>query len=336
MGSAAAAFSVTFLLGRLTALSGLIGLFFVGYVVFLVLYAVLVSLTEEGIAVRDSVMTVFLSSAAVIAFGALGLVIVYTILTGMAGAAPPQLLPRGHVEGGTAGPLDRRRGGPRSRRDTVADRDRPGAGRPAGHRLRRLPRPDPEPVRQLRPHDRQCHDGVPLDSGRALRLRLLDPDVGIPVLRSGRRSGPQHHDAAVHHPDVGPRSPPGPGGTARIVRRPGCTPLAHHVARGASHRPLGPGHRSHPRDRPRHRRGLPGAPDGRVHDLHERQPPARADGLPAPGGPGIGPVGNPRLRRSRLRHRRPSPGGHPRPLRHRPGDRRLRPRSPEPSTKTPG
>jgi phosphate transport system permease protein len=82
VGSAAAAFSVTFLLGRLTALSGVIGLFFVGYVVFLVLYAVLVSLNEEGIAVRDSVMTVFLSSAALIAISALALVIVYTIWRG--------------------------------------------------------------------------------------------------------------------------------------------------------------------------------------------------------------------------------------------------------------
>ena len=60
----------------------MIGLFFVGYVVFLVLYAVLVSLKEEGIAVRDSVMTVFLSSAALIAISALALVIVYTIWRG--------------------------------------------------------------------------------------------------------------------------------------------------------------------------------------------------------------------------------------------------------------
>jgi phosphate transport system permease protein len=51
-------------------------------VVFLVLYAVLVSLKEEGIAVRDSVMTVFLSSAALIAISALALVIVYTIWRG--------------------------------------------------------------------------------------------------------------------------------------------------------------------------------------------------------------------------------------------------------------
>jgi len=82
VGAAVGAFCVTFLLGRLTALSGLIGLLFVAYVVFLVIYAVLVSLREDHIAVRDCVMTVFLSSAALIAFTALGLVIVYTIWRG--------------------------------------------------------------------------------------------------------------------------------------------------------------------------------------------------------------------------------------------------------------
>jgi phosphate transport system permease protein len=82
VGAAVAAFSVTFLLERLTALSGLIGLLFVGYVVFLVVYAVLVSLREDANAVKDAVMTVLLSSAGVIAFSALGCVIVFTILKG--------------------------------------------------------------------------------------------------------------------------------------------------------------------------------------------------------------------------------------------------------------
>jgi phosphate transport system permease protein len=82
LGAALAAVSVTFLFGRLTALSGLIGLFFVAYVVFLIIYAVLVSLREDDLAVRDAVMTVFLSSAALIAFSALGVVIFYTIWRG--------------------------------------------------------------------------------------------------------------------------------------------------------------------------------------------------------------------------------------------------------------
>jgi phosphate transport system permease protein len=81
-GAAVAAFSVVFLFGRLTALSGLIGLVLVGYVVFLVVYGVLVSLREDGNAVTDAVMTVFLGSAALIAFTALGLVIFYTIWRG--------------------------------------------------------------------------------------------------------------------------------------------------------------------------------------------------------------------------------------------------------------
>jgi phosphate transport system permease protein len=79
VGAAIAAVSVTFLLGRLTALSGLIGLVVVAYIAFLVVFAVLVSLREDSLAVRDAVMTVFLSSAAVFAFAALANVIVYTV-----------------------------------------------------------------------------------------------------------------------------------------------------------------------------------------------------------------------------------------------------------------
>ena len=82
IGAAVAAFSMVFLLGRLTALSGLIGLIFVGYFLFLVIYAVLVSLREDGKTVKDAVMTVLLSSAAVVAFAALGCVIVFTIAKG--------------------------------------------------------------------------------------------------------------------------------------------------------------------------------------------------------------------------------------------------------------
>jgi len=82
LGAALAAVSVVVLLNRLTAMSGLIGLLFVGYVIFMVVYAVLVSLHEDGLAVLDSVMTVFLASAALIALVALGAVIVYTIWRG--------------------------------------------------------------------------------------------------------------------------------------------------------------------------------------------------------------------------------------------------------------
>jgi phosphate transport system permease protein len=82
VGAAVAALAIVVLLDRLTALSGLIGLFFVAYVVFLIVFAVLVSLRADSLAVRDAVMTVFLSSAALIAFTALGLVIVYTVWRG--------------------------------------------------------------------------------------------------------------------------------------------------------------------------------------------------------------------------------------------------------------
>jgi len=84
VGAAVAGFSITILISRLTALSGLIGLFFLAMGLFLVTYTVLVSLREDGVAVRDAVMTVFLACAALVAFGALTLVIVYTIWRGLA------------------------------------------------------------------------------------------------------------------------------------------------------------------------------------------------------------------------------------------------------------
>jgi phosphate transport system permease protein len=68
--------------GRLTPLSGKLGLAIVGFVVFLATYAVLVSLTEDRPAVVDKVMGVLLTSAAVAAFGALFSVIAFVLWRG--------------------------------------------------------------------------------------------------------------------------------------------------------------------------------------------------------------------------------------------------------------
>jgi len=84
LGAAVAGVCIALLLEQLAALSGPLGLVVVGYAAFLVAYGVLVSLTDDGPAVRDAVMTVLMASTAVLAFGALGLVVFYTLGRGWA------------------------------------------------------------------------------------------------------------------------------------------------------------------------------------------------------------------------------------------------------------
>jgi phosphate transport system permease protein len=82
VGAAAAAACLSGLLYLLTGLSGGLGLAIIGYVAFLVVYGVLVSIADDGPAVRDAVVTVLMASTAVLAFGALGIVIVFTLIRG--------------------------------------------------------------------------------------------------------------------------------------------------------------------------------------------------------------------------------------------------------------
>ena len=84
VGAAIAGVAVAFLLELLTALSGPVALTLVAYVAFLVVYAVLVSLEDEAPVVRDAVMTVLMATCAVIAFGALGTVVFFTLAKGWA------------------------------------------------------------------------------------------------------------------------------------------------------------------------------------------------------------------------------------------------------------
>ncbi len=84
VGAAVAGVAVAFLLELLTALSGPVGLTLAAYLSFLVIYGVLVSLTDEGPVIRDAIMTVLMATCAVIAFGALGTVIFFTLARGWA------------------------------------------------------------------------------------------------------------------------------------------------------------------------------------------------------------------------------------------------------------
>jgi phosphate transport system permease protein len=83
LGAVAFALSVsTLLFGRLALFSGPIGFVVVAYLSFLVSYAILVRLSEDGPAVRSAVMTVLITSAAVVAFLALAAVVLFTLFKG--------------------------------------------------------------------------------------------------------------------------------------------------------------------------------------------------------------------------------------------------------------
>jgi len=82
-GAVIAGVSVALLLfGRLAPFSAPFGFVVVAYAVFLLAYALLVSLHDDATAVKDAVITVVLSSAALVAFSALLLVVGFTLWRG--------------------------------------------------------------------------------------------------------------------------------------------------------------------------------------------------------------------------------------------------------------
>ena len=82
-GAAASGLSVaTLLFGQLAPLSGKLGFVLVAYTVFLAVYALLVSLADNGPAIRDRLMTVVLGSMATVLFAALFLVVGFTTVKG--------------------------------------------------------------------------------------------------------------------------------------------------------------------------------------------------------------------------------------------------------------
>ena len=82
IGATVAGVSVSLLLTQVTALTGMFGVALVAYLVFLATYAVLVALVDDGPAVKDSVMTVLMATTAVLAFGALFIVVGSTFARG--------------------------------------------------------------------------------------------------------------------------------------------------------------------------------------------------------------------------------------------------------------
>jgi phosphate transport system permease protein len=83
LGAGVSSLAITGLIfGQFTPLWGQPGFLVVAFLVFLAVYAVLVSLTERGPAVVDKVMSVLLAGSAVLAFTALFSVIIFTIWRG--------------------------------------------------------------------------------------------------------------------------------------------------------------------------------------------------------------------------------------------------------------
>ena len=82
-GAAVSSLCTTMLLfGRLTPLSGRLGFVIVWFLIFLGIYAALLSLTEDRPAVVDRVMAALLTSASVLAGGALASVIIFVLWRG--------------------------------------------------------------------------------------------------------------------------------------------------------------------------------------------------------------------------------------------------------------
>jgi phosphate transport system permease protein len=106
-GSALSALCTTLLLfGRLTQLSGKLGFVIVLFVVFLATYALLVSLSDNGPAVVDKVMTALLTSAAALAGAALISVVVFTLWRGRSALFKSNLYLEDMSRAGPLDPLD--------------------------------------------------------------------------------------------------------------------------------------------------------------------------------------------------------------------------------------
>lgn len=84
VGAGATGLSVSVLMTQLTGVSGPVAIAVVAYVVFVSSYAVLTSLSHDRPAIKDAVMTVLMASTAILAFGALAIVIIFTIARGWA------------------------------------------------------------------------------------------------------------------------------------------------------------------------------------------------------------------------------------------------------------
>ena len=104
VGAGTSSLCTTLLLfGRIAPLSGRLAFVLVAFVMFIVIYALLVSLTDDGPAVVDKVMAALITTAAVVASGALLSVVIFTLLKGRSALTKFNLY---HEDMSRTGPLD--------------------------------------------------------------------------------------------------------------------------------------------------------------------------------------------------------------------------------------
>lgn len=95
------------LFGRLTPLSGGVGFALTAYLLFLGIYALLVSLDDAGPTVVDRVMTVLMASAAAVVVAGLACVVSFTLWRGRAALAHLNLFTQDMSSAGPADPLSK-------------------------------------------------------------------------------------------------------------------------------------------------------------------------------------------------------------------------------------
>lgn len=105
-GAMASAVFITLLLfGRLTPLSGAVGFVLIAFALFIVIYAIMISLTDDRPAVIDRVMSAFMTAAATAAVAALAWVVTATIWKGRAALTNLNLYTQDMSKAGPLQPL---------------------------------------------------------------------------------------------------------------------------------------------------------------------------------------------------------------------------------------
>jgi phosphate transport system permease protein len=106
VGALLAAVATTALLWQqISPFSGILGYVVVSWVLFVIYYAVLVSFTEDGPAVRDRVSAVVVQSLAALVIVALGFIIIYTLFRGWAAFRHLNFFIKDGKQGGPQNPL---------------------------------------------------------------------------------------------------------------------------------------------------------------------------------------------------------------------------------------
>ena len=305
------------------------------YLVFLAVYGVLVALREDGPAVRDALMTVVLTTAMCIAFGALALVVGFTLWRGRTALVHTNFFTQDLSKAGPLAPL--KVGG--VAHALVGTMWMIGIALvltvPLGlvcavylDQTRSRPALFVRSVVQAMTALPTILAGLFIYAFWILILR-------IPAVGSRRRAGIEHHDAPVPHPDLGPGPAPRAQRPARGVRCPGRASLAHGMARRAAHGALRSRHRGHPGHGAGHRRSLARAPHGGLHDLPQRRSRSRTDGVAAALGLEAGGLRRSHLHRPWIRLRHVPPARHRDVVHRGPGRGRLGPGAPEQASTAP-